>query len=43
VSGPLPSPVADTGYNISSFGEGSDGRIYLVDRGGGAIYRLDES
>jgi hypothetical protein len=38
----LPSPVAATGYNISSFGEGADGRIYLVDLNGG-IYLLDNS
>jgi glucose/arabinose dehydrogenase len=38
----LPSPVADTGFNISSFGEDADGRIYLVDLNGG-IYRLDDS
>jgi len=40
--GALPSPVADTIYNISSFGEGNDGRLYLVDRGG-SIYRLTDS
>jgi glucose/arabinose dehydrogenase len=39
---PLPDPVVDTDYNISSFGEGADGTLYLVDRNG-AIYRLDES
>jgi len=38
----LPSPVADTGYNISSFGEGADGRLYLVDLNGG-IYLIDQS
>jgi glucose/arabinose dehydrogenase len=38
----LPSPVADTDYNISSFGEGADGRIYLVDLNGG-IYLVDQS
>jgi glucose/arabinose dehydrogenase len=38
----LPDPVADTDYNISSFGEGADGRLYLADRNG-AIYLLDES
>jgi glucose/arabinose dehydrogenase len=42
VPGALPAPVADTNYLISSFGQGSDGRIYLVDLGG-AIYLLDES
>ena len=40
--GTLPAPVADTGYNISSFGEGSDGRIYLVDYNG-AVYLLADS
>jgi Glucose/sorbosone dehydrogenases len=38
---PLPVP-ADTGYNISSFGEGSDGRLYLVDLNG-SIYQLTDS
>jgi glucose/arabinose dehydrogenase len=38
----LPDPVADTELAISSFGEGADGRIYLVDLGG-AIYLLDGS
>lgn len=32
----------DTPYNISSFGEGADGRIYLVDLGGG-VYRLNDT
>jgi hypothetical protein len=39
--GALPTPT-DTIYNISSFGEGSDGRLYLVHRGG-SIYRLTDS
>ena len=38
----LPNPVVDTTYHISSFGEDSTGRIYLVDLGG-SIYRLDGS
>ncbi|HEY5519848.1 MAG TPA: PQQ-dependent sugar dehydrogenase [Candidatus Limnocylindrales bacterium] len=38
----LPSPIADTDYSISSFGEGADGRIYLVDLNGG-IYLIDQS
>jgi glucose/arabinose dehydrogenase len=38
----LPTPVADTDYLISSFGEGADGRIYLVDLSG-AVYRLDDT
>jgi glucose/arabinose dehydrogenase len=37
----LPPPT-DTVYSISSFGEGSDGRLYLVNRGG-SIYRLTDS
>jgi len=37
----LPAPI-DTAYNITSFGEGSDGRLYLVERGG-TIYRLTDS
>ena len=32
----------DTNYLISSFGEGNDGRLYLVDLGG-SIYRLNDS
>jgi glucose/arabinose dehydrogenase len=40
--GTLPTPVADTDFKVSSFGEGADGRIYLVDLNGG-IYLLDES
>jgi len=32
----------DTNYLISSFGEGNDGRLYLVDLGG-SIYRLTDS
>ena len=39
--GALPLPT-DTIYNISSFGEGNDGRLYLVHRGG-SIYRLTDS
>ena len=39
---PMPAPLADTDYSISSFGEGADKRLYLVDIGG-AIYRLDDS
>lgn len=37
----LPAP-ADTGHNISSFGEDNAGRLYLVDLNG-SIYRLDNS
>ncbi len=39
----MPAAVADTPYLISSFGEGLDGRLYLVDFGGGAVYRLNDS
>lgn len=35
-----PKPVAATGLQISSFGEGEDGEIYLVDLGGGGLYRV---
>jgi len=38
----LPAPVADTNYSISSFGEGADGRMYLVDLNG-SVYRLDDT
>jgi glucose/arabinose dehydrogenase len=38
----LPQPAADTSYLISSFGEGSDGRLYLVDLGG-TVLRLSDS
>jgi glucose/arabinose dehydrogenase len=38
----LPTPVADTTYKISSFGQGVDGRLYLVDLNG-AIYSIDQS
>jgi glucose/arabinose dehydrogenase len=39
--GSLPAPD-DTSHLISSFGEGSDGRLYLVDLSG-SIYRLTDS
>jgi len=32
--------VADSDVRISSFGEGDNGEIYLVDLGGGGLYRL---
>jgi glucose/arabinose dehydrogenase len=41
-SSALPAPYA-TPYTISAFGEGADGRLYLVDYGGGAIYELTDS
>jgi glucose/arabinose dehydrogenase len=40
---PMPAPLAETSYVISSFGEDKDGRLYLVDYGGGAVYQLDDS
>src|SRR4029077_7068340 len=35
-----PRPVASTGLQISSFGEGEDGEIYVLDLGGGGLYRI---
>ncbi len=35
----LNGPLFETGVSISSFGEGSDGRVYLIDYAG-TIYRL---
>jgi glucose/arabinose dehydrogenase len=32
--------LADTGYAISSFGEGPDGELYICDIKGGAVYRI---
>ena len=39
---PLPAPLADTSYNISSFGVDNAGYLYLVDLGG-SIYKLTDS
>lgn len=33
-------PLFETGFNISTFGEGADGELYLVDYGAGALYRI---
>jgi glucose/arabinose dehydrogenase len=33
----------DTGLSVSSFGTDEEGEIYLLDYGGGGIYRLEES
>jgi hypothetical protein len=33
----------DTLYNFSSFGEDESGELYVIDRGGGAIYQIVES
>ena len=41
-STPLPAPTVNTNYNISSFGQGADGRLYLVDLNG-TVYRVDQS
>jgi len=35
-----PKSVAATGLSISSFGEGEDGEVYLVDLGAGGLYRV---
>ncbi len=35
-----PKAVADTGLSISSFGEGEDGELYVVDVSGGGLYRI---
>jgi glucose/arabinose dehydrogenase len=42
LSGSTLTLLGDTAHNISSFGEGNDGRLYLVHRGG-SIYRLTDS
>jgi glucose/arabinose dehydrogenase len=39
-NGVTPRTLAETGLQISSFGEGDDGEIYLVDRSGGGLYRI---
>ena len=41
--GTLPSPVADAGFGISCFGEGSDGKIYVCDYSNGAVYAVNNS
>ncbi|MEP7040601.1 MAG: PQQ-dependent sugar dehydrogenase [Chloroflexota bacterium] len=38
--GVAPQPLAETGLSVSSFGEGEDGEIYLVDLFGGGLYRV---
>jgi len=40
--GSLPQPVVDTEFGITSFGEGADGRIYVVYQGG-AVKRVIDS
>jgi glucose/arabinose dehydrogenase len=39
---PPPAPALDTSYNISSFGQGVDGSLYVVDLNG-SVYRIDQS
>jgi len=39
-AGLTPRILAETGLQISSFGEGDDGEIYLVDRSAGGVYRV---
>jgi hypothetical protein len=36
----VPVAVSNSGKQISSFGEGENGELYLVDLAGGGIYRL---
>jgi len=43
VSASKKSRVMDTAMNISSFGEDERGELYVVDAGGGAIYRFASS
>ncbi|HET7082909.1 MAG TPA: PQQ-dependent sugar dehydrogenase [Candidatus Limnocylindria bacterium] len=38
--GLTPLPLAESGLRVSSFGEGEDGEIYLVDIFGGGLYRV---
>lgn len=33
-------PLLETGFNISTFGKGFDGELYLADYGAGALYRI---
>ncbi len=40
--GSVGPPLADTSFSVSSFGQGDDGRLYLIDIGGG-VYRLNDS
>ena len=34
--------LADTEFSISSFGEGNDGELYIVDFAGGNLYKINE-
>jgi glucose/arabinose dehydrogenase len=38
---PLPNMLLDTPRTISAFGQGLDGEVYIVDIGGGGIYRIE--
>jgi glucose/arabinose dehydrogenase len=38
--GLVPQLLAETGLSVSSFGEGEDGEVYLVDLAGGGVYRV---
>jgi glucose/arabinose dehydrogenase len=38
--GMTPRVLAQSGLNVSSFGEGEDGELYLVDISGGGLYHL---
>ena len=38
--GVAPRPLADTDLQVSSFGEGEDGELYLLDLGGGTVYHV---
>ncbi len=35
-----PRRLLDSGLNISAFGEGNDGELYVLDHAGGGVYRL---
>ena len=37
---PLPRILLQTGANVSAFGEGEDGELYMADIGSGVIYRI---
>ena len=37
---PVPRILLQSGANVSAFGEGADGELYLADIGSGAIYRI---
>lgn len=37
----VPTLLLDSGLNISSFAEGNDGELYLLDHGGGTLQRIN--